>query len=60
MKYEYSQPHVANISPNLKIKLSTNIAINEKYYVTLIVIAIKVGTYNKTQLISIPSHHRIH
>ena len=49
MKYEYSQPHVATISPTLKINLSNKIAINEKYYVTLITRLIKVGTYNKAQ-----------
>ena len=69
MKYEYSQPHVATISPALKINLSNKIAINEKSYVTLITRPIKVGTYNKAQqleslnimqLISLSSQHRIH
>ena len=49
MKYEYSQPHVATILPALKINLSNKIAINEKYYVTLIINFIKVGTYYKEQ-----------
>ena len=49
MKYEYNQPHVATISLDLKINLSNKIAINEKYYVTLITRPINVGTYNKAQ-----------
>ena len=49
MKYEYSQPHVATISPDLKINLSNKIAKNEKSYATLITRHIKVGTYNKEQ-----------
>ena len=44
MKYEYSQTHAATISSALKINLSNKIAINEKYYVTLITRPIKVGT----------------
>ena len=49
MKYEYSQPHVATISPSLKINLIHNIAINEKSYVTLITRPIKFETYKKAQ-----------
>ena len=49
MKYEYSQPHVATISPVLNINLSNKIAINEKSYVTLITRPIKFETYKKAQ-----------
>ena len=45
--YEYSLPHVATISPDLKINLSNKIAIHEKSNVTLITRPIKVGTYDK-------------